>query len=164
MSHPQSAEVVQDIRRKPRRRFSAEKKIRIVLEGLRGKTSSLVRIGLTTYTGSVTGIRVVSNDASGTKLEVCLRNTGTIRGVAQSTLWRHRQLIRPDGSICGQGGDVLQLTGHGSGQAPSPGDPTKFRTMLHVQTAASDCRVEVCRSEHHRSCRQLLRSQPMGMP
>ena len=31
--------VVQDIRRKTRRRFSAEEKIRIVLEGLRGEES-----------------------------------------------------------------------------------------------------------------------------
>ena len=96
-------------------------------------------------TGTVTGIRVVSNDASGTKLEVCLRATGTIRGTAESTLWTYWQLIRPDGSIYGQGDgvmttqddDVLQLTGNGSGQAPSPGDPTKFRTMLHVHTAAA---------------------------
>ena len=37
MSKAKSAEkVVQDIRRKTRRRFSAEEKIRIVLEGLRG--------------------------------------------------------------------------------------------------------------------------------
>jgi transposase len=31
--------VVQEIRRKPRRRFSAEEKIRLVLEGLRGEES-----------------------------------------------------------------------------------------------------------------------------
>ena len=41
MSHAKSAEkVVQAIRRKTRRRFSAEEKIRIVLEGLRGEESS----------------------------------------------------------------------------------------------------------------------------
>ena len=40
MSKAKSAEkVVQDIRRKTRRRFSAEEKIRIVLEGLRGEKS-----------------------------------------------------------------------------------------------------------------------------
>ena len=38
MSHAKSAEkVVQDIRRKTRRRFSAEEKIRIILEGMRGE-------------------------------------------------------------------------------------------------------------------------------
>ena len=40
MSKAKSAEkVVQDIQRKTRRRFSAEEKIRIVLEGLRGEES-----------------------------------------------------------------------------------------------------------------------------
>ena len=40
MSHAKSAErVVREIRRKTRRRFSAEEKIRIVLEGLRGEES-----------------------------------------------------------------------------------------------------------------------------
>ena len=40
MSKAKSAEkVVQDIRRKTRRRFSAEEKVRIVLEGLRGEES-----------------------------------------------------------------------------------------------------------------------------
>ena len=41
-------------------------------------------------TGTVTGIRVLSNDASGSKLEISLRTTGTIRGVAQSALWPTR--------------------------------------------------------------------------
>ena len=40
ISHAKSAErVVRDIQRKTRRRFSAEEKIRIVLEGLRGEES-----------------------------------------------------------------------------------------------------------------------------
>ena len=40
MSHAKSPEkVVQEIRRKTRRQFSAEEKIRIVLEGLRGEES-----------------------------------------------------------------------------------------------------------------------------
>ena len=40
MSQAKSAEkVVQEIRRKTRRQFSAEEKIRIVLEGLRGEES-----------------------------------------------------------------------------------------------------------------------------
>ena len=44
MSQAKSAEkVVQDIRRKTRRRFSAEEKIRIVLEGLRGEEAALCR-------------------------------------------------------------------------------------------------------------------------
>ena len=96
-------------------------------------------------TGTVTGIRVLSNDASGSKLEISLRTTGTIRGVAQSTLWTYSQLIRPDGSIYGEGegvmttqdGDVIQLKGSGSGQAEAPGGTINFRTMLHAHTASA---------------------------
>ncbi len=95
-------------------------------------------------TGTVTGTRVLSNDASGTKLEVSLRTTGEIQGVAESCLWTYWQLIRPDGSVYGQGegvmttqdGDVLQMIGHGSGQAPPPGGTMNFRTMLHVHTTS----------------------------
>jgi hypothetical protein len=95
-------------------------------------------------TGTVTGTRVLSNDASGTKLEVSLRTTGRIQGVSESCLWTYWQLIRPDGSVYGQGegvmttqdGDVLQMIGHGSGQAPPPGGTMNFRTMLHVYTTS----------------------------
>ena len=47
MSKAKSAEkVVQDIRPKTRRRFSAEEKIRIVLEGLRGEESIVTLVTL----------------------------------------------------------------------------------------------------------------------
>ena len=90
-------------------------------------------------TGQVTGIRVLSTDASGTKLEVSLQTTGTIRGVAESTLWTYTQLIRPDGSILGGGqgvmttedGDVISLVGNGSGQAAPPGGTIEFRVFVH---------------------------------
>ena len=96
-------------------------------------------------TGSVTGIRILSADASGTKAEICLQTTGTIRGVAETTLWTYTQLTRPDGSILGQGhgllttqdGDVVQLIGHGSGQTPAPGGTTNFRIMLHAHSTSA---------------------------
>jgi hypothetical protein len=95
-------------------------------------------------TGSTTGLRVLSTDATGTTLEVSLQLEGTIRGTAETTYWTYTQLIRPDGSIYGSGqgvmmtadGDVLNIIGHGSGQAAGPGDSTNFRTMLHVHTTA----------------------------
>ena len=96
-------------------------------------------------TGQVTGTRVLSTDASGTNLETSLQLSGTIRGVAETTLWTYTTLIRPDGSFYGSGrgvmttqdGDVLHLIGHGSGQAAPPGGTTKFRTMLHSHTASA---------------------------
>ena len=58
-------------------------------------------------TGSVTGVRVLPNDATGTKTEICLQLTGTIRGVAETTLWTYTTLTRPDGSTIGEGQGVM---------------------------------------------------------
>ena len=95
--------------------------------------------------GQVTGTRVLSTDASGTNIEICLQLSGTIRGVAETTIWTYTTLTRPDGSIYGSGQgvmttqdrDVINLIGHGSGQTPPPGDTTRFRTMLHPHTASA---------------------------
>ena len=96
-------------------------------------------------TGQVTGIRVLSTDASGTKVEINLQTTGKIRGVSENTLWTYTQLTRTDGSIYGQGlgimttgdGDVLQLIGHGSAMAAGPGGTINFRVMVHYHTASA---------------------------
>ena len=96
-------------------------------------------------TGQVTGTRVLSADASGAKIEICLQLTGTIRGVAETTIWTYSTLTRPDGSIYGSGqgvmttedGDVINFIGHGSAQAAPPGGTTKFRTMLHAHTTSA---------------------------
>ena len=68
-------------------------------------------------TAQVTGLRVLSTDASGTEVEVSLQTTGTIRGTAETTLWTYTTLTRPDGSMLGGGqgvmttedGDVISL-------------------------------------------------------
>ncbi len=96
-------------------------------------------------TGKVTGIRVLSSDTSGTKVEIDLQTTGKIRGVAQNCLWTYTQLTRSDGSIYGQGhgvmttqdGDVLHMIGHGSAQAPAPGGTLNFRVMIHPHTTSA---------------------------
>ena len=96
-------------------------------------------------TGKVTGTRVLSSDASGTKLEVDLQTAGQIRGAAQNCLWTYTQLTRSDGSIYGGGqgvmttqdGDVIHLIGHGSAQAPPPGGTVRFLTMLHAHSASA---------------------------
>jgi hypothetical protein len=92
--------------------------------------------------GQITGIRVLSTDASGTTLELNLQLSGTIRGIGQNTLWTYTMLQRPDGSLYGQGngvlttvnGDVIHLIGSGSGKA-NPGGTVRFCTMLHPHGA-----------------------------
>ncbi len=95
-------------------------------------------------TAQVTGLRVLSTDASGTEVEVSLQTTGTIRGTAETTLWTYTTLTRPDGSMLGGGqgvmttedGDGISLAGHGSGQAPPPGGTINFRTMLFAYSTS----------------------------
>ena len=92
--------------------------------------------------GQITGIRVLSTDASGTTHELNLQLSGTIRGVGQNTLWTYTMLQRPDGSLYGQGNgvlttvndDVIHLIGSGSGKA-NPGGTVRFCTMLHPHGA-----------------------------
>ena len=96
-------------------------------------------------TGSVTGWRVLSHDATGTRIEISAQLSGTIRGVAETTLWTYNTLTRPDGSMYGEGlgimttqdGDVIALTGHGSAKAVGAGETTRFRTMLHAHSASA---------------------------
>ena len=68
------------------------------------------------------GVRVLPNDEPGTKVEVCAQGAGTIRGVAETSMYTYTQLQRPDGSIYGEGrgiittkdGDVIVVTASGS--------------------------------------------------
>ena len=95
--------------------------------------------------GQITGIRVLSTDASGTTVELCVTLTGTIRGVAQTTMWTYNATTRADGSMYGQGngvlttvnGDVIHLIGSGSAQA-NPGGTVRCCTMLHPHGATGE--------------------------
>ena len=95
-------------------------------------------------TVTMTGVRVLSVDAPGTKVEVCAQGAGTIRGVSATSLYTYTQLQRPDGSIYGEGrgiittqdGDVILITATGSARATAPGGTIKFRTMLHAQSTS----------------------------
>lgn len=49
--------------------------------------------------GATTGVRVLSLDADGTTLEVSIQTEGTIRGVAETTVWTYWSKTRNDGSI-----------------------------------------------------------------
>ena len=96
-------------------------------------------------TGTIDEVRELSNDASGIKNEIKLTLKGTIRGVAETTKWTYSALVRPDGSVYGEGtavmttadGDVLNLTGAGAAKAAGPGESTHFRTMLYSHTTSA---------------------------
>ena len=95
-------------------------------------------------TGTIDEVREISNDASGIKNEIKLTLKGTIRGVEETTKWTYSALVRPDGSVFGEGtavmttadGDVLNLTCAGAAKAAGPGETTHFRTMLYAHTTS----------------------------
>ena len=96
--------------------------------------------------GQITGVRIISADASGTTAEVSLRTEGTIRGTKQVTYWTYNQIQRLDGSIYGSGqgvmttenGDVINLIGSGSAKVPVAGNPTLYRVINHYHSASEN--------------------------
>ena len=94
--------------------------------------------------GQISGVRIISADATGTTSEVSLRAEGTIRGTRHVTNWTYEQIQRPDGSLYGYGrgvmttenGDVVNLTGSGSAKVPTGGSPTLYRVINHYHTTS----------------------------
>ena len=94
--------------------------------------------------GQISGVRIISADATGTTSEISLRTEGTIRGTRQVSNWTYEQIKRPDGSLYGNGrgvmttenGDVVNLTGSGSAKAPTDGNPTLYRVVNHYHTTS----------------------------
>ena len=94
-------------------------------------------------TGNISGMRVLSNDAAGTKAEISLSTQGSVRGIGQQTNWTYTQLVRPDGSVYGSGigimttvdGDIIQLSGSGSGRVSD--GTTRFSEVNHYYSSAS---------------------------
>ena len=95
-------------------------------------------------TGKTIGMRVLSADAGGVKVEVTLQTEGQIDGVAETSLWTYSSLTRPDGSIYGEGqgfmttsdGDVLGMLGSAGAKAVGADGSIKYRGALHFQTAS----------------------------
>ncbi len=95
--------------------------------------------------GKAIGMRVLSSDAGGTKMEVTLQTEGRIEGVDENSLWTYSSFTRPDGSIYGEGkglmttkgGDTIHLTGSASAQSPGPGGTILYRGTVHFHTTSA---------------------------
>ena len=95
-------------------------------------------------TGTITGIRVLSSDERGVKVEVDLQTQGQILGVEEKSIWTYWSITRADGSLYGEGkgfmttkdGDVLHLTGSGSAKAVEPDGTVNYRGVIYFQTAS----------------------------
>lgn len=95
-------------------------------------------------TGTTTGMRVLSQDDSGTVMEVTLQTQGTICGVEETTLWTYSSTMHADGSISGEGigmlttanGDVLRLTGSGSAPGFNADGTLSYRGAIYIRTTS----------------------------
>ena len=95
-------------------------------------------------TGQTSGIRVLSSEAGETEVEISLQTQGTIRGVAEHSLWTYRSKTRADGTICGTGtgfmttseGDVIHLIGHGAAKSAAPDGSISYRGSVLCQTTS----------------------------
>jgi len=94
--------------------------------------------------GTATGVRVLSHEADGTTLEVCITTEGTIRDVAHTTLWTYWSTVRLDGSMYGEGkgllttkdGEIIQLLGSGTAPGAEPDGTIRYRGAVYFTTEA----------------------------
>lgn len=95
--------------------------------------------------GTASGIRVLSLEHGETTVEVSLQTQGSIRGVAETSLWTYWSKTRADGSIYGEGkgfmttedGDVIHMVGSGAAKAPGPDGVIHYRGAVYFNTASA---------------------------
>ena len=94
--------------------------------------------------GRVTGTRILPPDGPGPTVEASIQGSGTYLGVATTDMWTYQQVMRPDGTIVGEGrgvsmtadGEVVTWTGQGVGRPTGRGAGVAYRTAVFGQTAS----------------------------
>ena len=94
-------------------------------------------------TGKVTTQRVLPSDGGAPRVETSFQGAGTIFGVPTTEIATYVSVLRPDGSMFGQGqgvvmgknGEAASWTGQGVGKA-KPDGSVSYRGAIYVQSAA----------------------------
>ena len=94
-------------------------------------------------TGRVTGRRVLPSEGHGPKVEVSFEASGTILGVESTNLGTYSSIVRPDGTLYGEGqgvamtkdGEAVSWIGQGVGRFTG-GGAVSYRGALYYQTAS----------------------------
>ena len=92
--------------------------------------------------GKVTSQRVLPNPGGGPKMETSFQATGTILGVAETNIGTYDAVIRPDGTVYGEGqgvvmgkgGESATWVGQGVGTMKKDGS-VSYRGAVYYQTA-----------------------------
>ena len=100
---------------------------------------------IATERGKVTGYRIVRSDAAGVKVEVAFQAAGKILGVDHSTLASYTSVMRPDGTVYGEGqgvargsnGQIASWVGQGVGKL-GRGQAIAYRGALYYQSPSPE--------------------------
>ncbi len=94
-------------------------------------------------TGKVTGQRVVANPGGGPKMETSFQASGKILGVSETSRATYWSVMRPDGTVygegngivMGQGGETATWIGQGVGTFKK-GGAVSYRGAVYYQSAS----------------------------
>jgi hypothetical protein len=94
--------------------------------------------------GKTTALRVLPSEGQGPKLEVSIQGSSTLLGVEGTDMWTYGQILRPDGTLYGEGqgvtliadGEVINWTGQGVGRPTGRGMGVVYRSSLFAQTSS----------------------------
>jgi hypothetical protein len=97
---------------------------------------------LGTESGKVTSQRVLPNPGGGPKMETSFQATGTMLGVNETDIGTYWSVVRPDGTLYGEGqgvlmgkgGEMATWVGQGVGTLKKDG-ATSYRGAVYYQTA-----------------------------
>ena len=93
--------------------------------------------------GKVTSQRVLANTGGGPKMETSLQSSGTLLGVSDTETVTYWSVVRPDGTLYGEGqgiamskeGDVATFVGQGVGTIKKDG-AVSYRGAVYYQTSS----------------------------
>jgi hypothetical protein len=94
--------------------------------------------------GKVTVYRVLPPEGGAPKVEVSFQSSGTILGIAVTSLSTYLSVARPDGTLFGEGhgivtgagGETATWVGHGVGRMIGNGSAASYRGAIYYQTTA----------------------------
>jgi hypothetical protein len=95
--------------------------------------------------GTLAGVRVLSVEEGSPKLEISMRGSGSVLGVAFTDMITYSQVVRPGGIYYGEGetvwltedGEVSTWKGFGVGKPTGPGFSSSLAVAGSVQTAST---------------------------
>jgi hypothetical protein len=94
--------------------------------------------------GKTTALRVLPSEGQGPKLEVSIQGRSKLLGVEGTDMWTYWQVLRPDGTLFGEGqgvtmtadGEVVRWTAQGVGRPTGRGMGAVYRSSLYAQTSS----------------------------